>query len=350
MPAENSRADSVRAYYSGASVDGGTQTDPDASLGNYRSSSEHQPLAASITNAIANVTIDYVSGKNATGAGSLEATGNDTLRWTAPGGAPGASVTITNGQTKVLEDADNPGKYVRVTRTSATNLTGTATVTLTEVLNNLVGFDNVSSAEAAAGDDEYRFLFLKNGSAVNVESFKAWVGTLGTQATTDTAQLSASGAGTIRTGDSFADWPASGFAHVRTSGGTTREIVYYSSRTDTELTVPAAGRALLGTSAGAGTGTDTVDAVPGIRIAAEVPDAAQGKVQTVANESSEPTGRTWSYALTEATGVSVGSNGASTGVIEAAEVAGLWIHRHVVVGAQSIASDLRLIETSFDAV
>jgi len=38
MPAEKTRCDSLALYFTGASSDGGAQTDPDVSLGNYRSS------------------------------------------------------------------------------------------------------------------------------------------------------------------------------------------------------------------------------------------------------------------------------------------------------------------------
>jgi hypothetical protein len=95
----------------------------------------------------------YVAGANGSGAGSLAATGTDTLAWTPPGGTQGASVTILNGETKTLEGggAAGPNKYLRVTRTSAAALTGTATVTLADVFGNEFGLDNVSSAEAAAG-------------------------------------------------------------------------------------------------------------------------------------------------------------------------------------------------------
>ena len=45
------------------------------------------------------------------------------------------------------------------------------------------------------------------------------------QRVSDAIQLGASGAGTIGTTGSFADWPDSGFCHIKTSGGATREVV-----------------------------------------------------------------------------------------------------------------------------
>lgn len=269
MPDEKTRADALRWMLTGATSAGGAQTDPDASYGEYASATEVPVLAAAITSPIANVTIDYVSGACGLGSASLTATTSDTLAFTAPSGSQGTAVTIANGETKIIEDGGDPSKYVRVTRTTADNLTGTATLTLTDVFGNAIGMDNVTAAQATAGQDEYRCLSLQNEGTADILALTLNMGTLGTQATTDSAQLSGSGAGTITTTDSFADWPDSGFAHVRTAAGATQEVVYYSSRTDTSLTVPAAGRGMLGTSATAGGATDTVDAVPGVRIGFE---------------------------------------------------------------------------------
>src|SRR5688572_24900429 len=121
MPDAMTRADALRLYLSGAASDGGAQADPNAALGNYRSSTEVEVLAATITSPIANVTVDYVAGANGTGSGSLAATGADTLAWTPPGGTQGTAVTILNGETKILEGGSSAAnKFIRVTRTSAT--------------------------------------------------------------------------------------------------------------------------------------------------------------------------------------------------------------------------------------
>jgi hypothetical protein len=341
------RADALRLYLTGAGSNGGSQSAANSALGNYRSSTEVAALSASRASSISNVTLDYIAARNGPGTGTLTATGNDTLTWTPPGGSAGADVTILNGESKVLEGGGDPSKYVRVTRTSTSNLSGTETDTLTEVLNNVIGLDNTTSAEAAAGDDNYRAICLKNGSgSVTMQNITAWIGTLGTQRTSGTAQLGSSGAGTITsaTSSAFADWPNSGFCHIKTSGGSTREIVYYSSRTDTSLTVPSAGRAQLGTSAAAGAFNDTLDAVPGIRIAKEAPtgSASAGNAQTIANEATAPTGVTWSTAITQGTGVSIGT-------LAPGEIYFLWIHRHVVAGSVAEASVRKLVEFSYDA-
>lgn len=348
MADENTRADAVRAYLSGAGVDGGAQADPNAALGNFRSSSEVVSLDFVVSGPIANVTVGFLSGANGPGSGVLAATGADALAWTPPGGTPGPAVTILNGETKVLEGGGGTGadRFIRVSRTSAVALSGAATLTLSDRFNNLPGFDNVSSAEALAGDGEYRALILKNGSAGSVTLLRVFVRTLGTRRTSNTSQLPLAGAGTIGTSGSFADWPSAGFAHVKTSGGVIREVVYYESRTDTVLTVPTAGRAMLGTTAAAGAATDTVDAVPGVRIALEAPSSQPaGSVQTIANEGTSPTGRTWKLGL-------AGDGAADQvdiGTLTAGQIQGLWVHRQVPAGMKAAGSVLQSVGLSFDA-
>jgi len=352
MADEKTRADSLWPYYSGAGSDGGAQADPDACLGNYRSSTVCSLLGNTRTSPISNITIDFIGGANETGDGTLTAIDSDNLAWTPPGGSQGASVTIANGETKVLEGGTDTDKHVRVTRTSAAALSGTATVTLADSFNNTVGMDNVSSAEAAAGDDEQRGLFLKNESTVAVTLFKAWVKTIGTQRVSAGSQLGASGAGTLAvTSGTFADWDGGadtgGFCRIEEADGTLREIVYYSSRTSTELTVPAAGRELLGTSAAAGAADDKVYCVPGIRLSVETPShATTGTIENCATESVIPTagGIAWSSAISAATA------GCTLATLAAGNHHGLRIRRAVPAGMVGSAERLNLFDYSFDAV
>lgn len=341
MPDEKTRADSLRFYLTGAGSDGGSQTDPNASLGGYRSSTACQYMAASITSPISNITVDFVAGANGVGNGTLNAASASTLTWTAPGGTAGPAVTIANGETKILESSGDPTKYIRITRTSTDDLTGTATLGLSYVANDVTGFDNVSSTEAAAGDTEYRCLMVRNEHAtIPVTNLAFFVGTLGTQQVSDTGDLDASGAGTISTSGSFADWPETGFCHINT-GSTTREIVYYSSRTDTALTIPAGGRGKCGTTAAAGDQSDTLDAVPGIEVAVEVP--VSSAVQTIANEGTAPTGLTWKNGTTSA--------GAAThSSLAVGALLALWIRRTIIAGHQSIYNTVNLPRVTFDSV
>jgi len=314
MPSQYKRADGLREYLTGASSDGGVQTDPDASLGNCRSSTEAQSMDVVITNPIGNITIDFASGGNEVGDGTLDVVGDNTLRWKCAGGEYGSNVNILNGETKVVETSGSPGAYLRVTRTSAVALSGSATITLSRRANNLFGMDDVTSEEAEAGDVNYRSTIMKNVSSGVVTLLKRWIGELGTAQVSDDTQLGASGAGTIvisGSAASFEDWPEEGFCHIK-NGETTREIVYYSERTTTELTVPATGRGLLGTTPSAGAATDTLHAVPGIAIAIDSkgvydPEGSGGpEIQTLANEDTPPTGVAWNTGITAATGLDIG--------------------------------------------
>lgn len=341
MPDEKTRADSIRLYLTGAGSDGGAQTDPDAALGNYRSSTLCEFFDAVVTSAIANVDLDFVSGAHSEGAGTLTAVTTDSLAWTPPGGTQGPAVSIADAETKILEGGGAPAQFIRVTRTSTSNLTGAATITLSYKYNDLVGFDDVSSAEASAGDVEYRALMLKNDSAAEVKNVKVYLDTLGTDRVSGAGQLASSGAGSITLAVGvFTDWPDSGFCRIEESGGTLREIVYYTDRTSTTLTIPAAGRGLLGTSAAAGAATDVLKAVPGMRLAKEAPSS--DAIQTIANENTSPTGRTWSTAVSNANGVDIGD-------LATGDLYGVWLERSVIAGATSEAKLLQAVAIDYDA-
>ncbi len=343
MPAEKTRADSLWEYLTGASSDGGAQSDPDAALGNYRSSSEAQSMSVSIASPISNITIEFASGGNEIGDGTLNVVDADTLQWKCYGESYGASVAIANGETKIVETSGLPGGFLRVTRTSATALTGTATVTLSSRLNNVYALDDVSSDEATAGDTEYRATIIVNESVASIAAFKRWIGTFGTAQVSNTTQLGASGAGTIVTTGSFSDWPEQGWCHIK-NGAATREIVYYSERTSTVLTVPATGRGLLGTTAAAGSATDDIHAVPGFAIAKDTDGITSGgaAIQTIGDEDTPPTSVSWSTGITAATGLDIGA-------MLSGEQIGIWIKREIPVSAIATTEASSLILDSFDA-
>ena len=343
MPAEKTRADALREYLTGALSDGGAQAAPNSSLGGYRSSSETQSLSMVITDEIPNIIINFVSGGNALGDGTLDAVDADTLRWKCFDGTYGADVVILNGETKILECALTPNAYIRVTRTSADDLNGTATISLSNAIDNVYSLDDAASAEALAGSTKYRGTIVRNEAGSTVINFKRWIGTLGTQQVSGVAQLGATGAGVITTAGSFATWPLSGWAHIK-DAGVTREIVYYASRTDTVLTVPAAGRARLGSTAAAGAGTDTVDAVPGIAIGIDAAGvtAIGAAIQTIANENTAPVGVTWSVAITQATGLNIGT-------MASLKQVGFWIKRELPAGSIYTDEATTYIQDGFDS-
>jgi hypothetical protein len=343
MPDINTAADTLRLFRSGAVSDNAAQTNANLALGGFRSQTEVAVVAFTRGTPIANVTVVRAARRNGLGAGTLAASTGDALTWAAPGESAGLPVAIANGETKLIESS-NADKWIVVSRTSASALAGSETVTLAPVLNDTIGFDNVSQAERTAGRNEYRCVYVRNVGSAEAAAVKAYIALLGTQRVSATTQLGASGAGTLAiSAGNFDDWPTSGFCHIRQSGGTTREIVYYASRTSTVLTVPTAGRGLLGTSAGAGANTDLLDAVPGIRLAPEAPSSQpSGSVQTVGNETTEPTGRTWNAQLTAATGIDLGT-------IPAGHMQALWIHRVVVAGATARPAVENYFHLSFEA-
>ncbi len=347
MSEQDTRSASLKPFLTGATSDGGAQTDPDASLGNFRSSTRADSMGIKPAGGPNGLRVDFASRLNGPGAGALSAVRDDEVAWTPPGGTQGPSVVILNGETKILEGGGSGGEdqYLEVTRDSVDPLVSTATVTLTEIVNNLFGMTNIPDAEASAGVDKYRAIMLKVPGGFPAELIKYFVKTLPntTQQVTDTTQLPAAGAGTITTTGSFADRQATGYEHIKDSGGTTREIVYYDSSTDTALSVPASGRGLLGTTAAAGAATDTVDAVPGIRLAKEVPSSQpSGFIQTIANENTAPTAVTFKNGTTPATGVDVGT-------LDSPQQIGLWIHLQGPAANIALPLALNLIGQQFDA-
>jgi hypothetical protein len=340
--------DSLRIYLTGVSADGTAQPNPDLSLGNHRSSTEWGGMAVFVDSADANtnLTIDYTSGGNAEGLGVLSVLDANTVQWFPPGDAVGGDpVIIHNGESKVVEGSSR-GAFLRVTRTTADDLTpGHIEFIISEPYYNAVAMGPVPPSLATAGGSQYRAVILKNVSAFSVLGLKIWIPTYGTDQVSDGAHLGSSGTGTITTTGSFADWPAEGFCHVYTSAQVSREVVYYSSRTDTTLTVPAAGRGLLGTAAATGTATDIIRPVPGIAVGAEPggPQAAGAAIQTIANESTAPAGVTFNTEAYEVAGIAGGD-------LPPGYQIGVWVRRQIPAGMIASPSVTEGFRFSFDSV
>ena len=319
------RADSLGLYLTGAGSDGGAQADPDLSLGGFRSSTEVRQLGAIVNTPVAPLIIEAVLGANTSGTGTLTATGASNVTWNPPGAAVGSAVAILAGEEKLIESATD-SQAIRISRDSLPGFAGNMILNLVEPFNGVIGAADIPSAERTAGVDQYRAVMLRAHGIFGVLNTQISIGTLGTQATSDAGQLPGAGAGTITTTASLADWPDTGWAHIRTSGGATREIVYYTSRTATVLTVSVAGhRGRLGTSAAAGAATDTIDAVPGIRMGGEVP-AGDGSIQTIADENTAPGGVVFTASLTAAGGVNIVT-------IDTLNNHGLWFHKEIPAAA-----------------
>ncbi len=318
-------ADMVGFYETTAGGVSATLT-PAQSLGGFRSPREVRGLEALIDGIMPSAIIENVSGAQGEGTAILSGGDGDSLYFTPSSGTIGSSDDIANGEIKTIFASGN-NNFIRVRRDGTAGLGDYLNLDLRKGYNNLLAFDDVSAADSAAGLSQYRAgMFHAHGGGLEDIAVDVYLTALGTQRTTGTAQLGATGAGTITTAtaNGFADWPLQGWAKISQSGGTLREAVYYTSRTATSLTVPTAGRARLGTTASAGAGTDTIIPIPGIRIAGEAPDS-EGKIQTVANTTSAPSGPAFTIP-TDATDsitfdLAPGAN------------YGLWINREIPPGA-----------------
>ena len=263
------------------------------------------------------------------GVGYLDATAGS-LTWKAPGDtAYGAAVALTIGQSTCLISADATLGYIRVTNAYMDAAQyGHSTITVIPEINNAFSMGN----PVTTGGTTYRALMIENVGADNIDDLYPLLYSVLPETCQDTsgAQLPASGAGTIQGPAScFAGWRASGWAYISKADTSLREIVYYASRTASVLTIPAVGRALLGTSASAGAANDQVAGACPFRFGAEALDA-NGQIQTIANETTVPSGITW---LNGVINTSDGLLLQSLGPILAGGRIGLWIKREILNGA-----------------
>lgn len=334
-------ADSLRYYLTGAASDGGDQPDQAASLGGYRSNTEAQHGSHILLAAIPGLSIDYASRANGDDgrAGSLVATSADSVAYAAPDGLMGPRVELTAGETYTVFDGADPSRFVRVTRTSPADLLGVASLEFTDQYGNVVSMSDAANSEATAGGNRYRAIMLRNASYAVIKNVRIWIQPLATPC--NGGSLPSSGAGTIS--GSFCEWPHQGWCRIVDSEGTLREIVYYSTRTATHLTVPALGRGRLGTSAAAGQASDRLYPVPPIRLAWELASPpVGGAVQTIADETTAPTGLAWSTAISAASGITITQ-------LDSAQQGALWIHRELPAGVSPYSEHQTQIRVRFSA-
>lgn len=328
MPSENTNRDALDFFLTGVAGDSDAHTQ-EGSLGGIRLPDRVMNWGCQIEATMHPILVDRIHALT-TGTALISGDGTTSVTYTAPSGGAGTSTSIADAATELIEDATTSNAVV-LSRDGADLLGGEVNLEIVPMFNNVIAGTTVTDAQRTAGADTYRGLIFRNTSALTVSNIAIWVDLLGTAvdlatSTTPTG-LAASGASTINIDDNattLADWPDAGWVEVVDSGGTIREIAYYTSRTATVLTVPAAGRGLLGTSAGAGAVTDVISPVPGIRLALETPDA-NGDIPTIANETTEPAGPpTWNSATNSTDGLTLASLAASTNH-------GLWIHREIPV-------------------
>jgi hypothetical protein len=217
--------------------------DHDAALGGSRQATEVLDMSFKVLVPYSNVFVEQAAG-DAAGIGYIRATAAGSLAYTAPGDTEGAAVAIANGETKVLVSGGSVNRWVRVRRDTAVSfpldsLSPGMRLRLQRTKNNVVGHDDVSSAERTAGLDSYRAVFLYNHSDAEVSNVKAWL----------------------------------------VSGGN-------------------------------------------LRIGWEAPDATDGTIQTIANDTTAPAGIAWNTGTTSETGLTLTS-------LAPGAAYGLWIHRQL---------------------
>lgn len=283
------------------------------------------------TTPIPQLVILAVSGANDVGQGLLSVSGTNQLKWKAPGGTAGTAVTIAPYETKLIEDGTDAYKWIRVYWDgdySQAALGGDDLINILPIYHE----GRIDSVE-----HEYVGYVLSNHSATATDIENIICGYLeGDPVTTSIAQLPSSGAGTIQgAANAFANWKAAGYARIVTNAPAQREIVYYTSRTDTILTVPSGGRGLFGTTPAAGASTDSVYEHPGFEVAIEVADA-DGRIQEIANRTTAPTGVTFT------------SGNPTHALLTSNNNLGLWIHYHTPsVAVGNVGSTFGLV-VAFD--
>lgn len=330
------RGDSLREYFTGAGSDGGTQSDPAACLGNYRASKQAVSFSLYIENPILGSKVEMAMGDE--GIGNLKSEGN-TLSWRPYGQDYGTPVVYAAQETRIVE-GPTPGFFVRVSGRAPFE-SRISKVKLTELVNGVFGFNNVASSLAVTGGAKYRATIIRNETGASLTNVKRYLTKLGTSRVSNVAQLSGAGSGTITTTGSFADWPLTGWCRIENLSDVLKEIVYYSARTATSLTVTH--RARLGTSAVAGAATDKIHAVPGFAIALDTNGVQNfgSTIATIANENTAPAGVTWNTGISLADGLSVAT-------LATNKLIGLWMWRDIPAGMVYATRQANRMTTSFD--
>lgn len=199
MPEEKRNSDGLGIYLTGAASDGAAQADTSLSLGGFRSSTESRPLGGLVSNILAPIAVERLSGDNGEGSGTIKGDLNSQLFWTPPGGTEGSGVTIANGESKLLEGTDID-KSVRVKRESANAIDASMTVDCLSPFNSGFSGSNVSNANRIAGVTTYRAVMYRGHGAFGLLDIITWLGAMaGMQATIAIGLETAAADGSIQT-------------------------------------------------------------------------------------------------------------------------------------------------------
>lgn len=295
MATAYTRGDSIALHLT-APLGSSTAGDVSASLGGALVPVQVPEVAVALTGSVPPIIVEHVGGYPGTGEATIRANESGQLCYTPVGGTEGDPVAITDGESVVIEGAGGAAEYVRVRCDGSTDLASVGfSVVTSPIYGGIIGMDDVDGTTAS---ETYYAGMLRNHGEVPV-TFSIGVPSLGTARVSDSAQLGATGAGTIATTtvDGFADWPASGWVFVYNDGAGRMEAAYYTSRTNTVLTISSGThRGLLGTTASAGASDDVIKPISGLRVALEAP-SADGVIQSVASTTTAPTAVTFGLVV-----------------------------------------------------
>lgn len=159
---------------------GAANTDPLLDLGGAISTAGAKDILSQTATAlttITGVTIDDAAG-NAEGDGTLffDST-NSTLRWTPFGGTAGTAVDVSVNGKYAIQGGSNGGLLkVDVVAGSLPSSDQTNTSTIANIAENI--FDDVSKAQAKAGDTQYRGVYWENDHASDsMVDIRMWIET-----------------------------------------------------------------------------------------------------------------------------------------------------------------------------
>lgn len=152
---------------------GGANTQPNQSLGGYRSTTLIVSETLDNASPMSGVTIDAAA-DNGTGNGQIFFDQSEsTLAWQAPGEILGDPVNVgTSGVYTLFSETQG---YIHVT-VDAFNLPvadTSATIAIARSMNNL--FDDIDKSESIAGDTEYRCFYIRNTDTETFYNAKIYV-------------------------------------------------------------------------------------------------------------------------------------------------------------------------------
>lgn len=329
-------SESIRFFYSGAAADGGTQTDPNASLGAFRSSTRAPETAFTQPRRGAGIRLIWVDPQNLEPAAPRRTwfgrvlSGRTFAQWSPDAADPGAFTFIGADGEYALPGAVTPSRWAEASATYSLLQSAQSVQDVIEVgipYHRL--FSAVSAAQAAAGVTRYRALFVKNVGAGLLTNVAFGVMTGWLAASNLSSGYAAAGAVTVKSARDLdaAGWPEMGGVWNVVSD----EVLYYSSRTRYELIVPAAGRSFLGSAAAAGNPGDEIRWRPMYRVGDEAPGGG-GSIQSIADEFTAPIGVTFERAWDDAMVSNLGD-------LAAGAMRGYWLREDVPAGAGAGGGD-----------